>query len=67
MRATHLCPGEVETEILDTRPQPPSAEARALMLRPADVGEAIAWIAAQSARVCINELVITPTANTSYA
>lgn len=67
VRATHLCPGEVETDILDTRPQPPSTEARALMLRPADVGEAVAWIAAQPARVCINELVITPTANTSYA
>lgn len=67
VRATHLCPGEVETDILDTRPQPPSAEARALMLRPADVGDAIAWIAAQPARVCVNELVITPTANTSYA
>lgn len=67
VRATHLCPGEVETDILDTRPNPPSAAARELMLRPADVGDAIAWIAAQPARVCINELVITPTSNTSYA
>ena len=64
--ATHLCPGEVETDILDTRPQPPSADARALMLRPTDVGEAIGWLAALPSRVCVNELVITPSANTSY-
>jgi NADP-dependent 3-hydroxy acid dehydrogenase YdfG len=67
IRATHLCPGEVATDILDTRPNPPSAEARALMLTPGDVGEAVAWVARQPARVCVNELVLTPTANTSYA
>ncbi|WDG18285.1 SDR family oxidoreductase [Microbacterium sp. Clip185] len=67
IRATHLCPGEVATDILDTRPNPPSAEARALMLAPDDVGETVAWIARQPARVCVNELVLTPTANTSYA
>lgn len=64
--ATHLCPGEVATDILDTRLDPPSAEARAAMLRADDVGEAIAWIAAQPHRVCVNELVLTPTANFSY-
>ncbi len=67
IRATHLCPGEVETDILDTRPQPPSEAARELMLRPADVGAAIAWVATQPASVCVNELVITPTSNMSYA
>lgn len=67
IRATHLCPGEVATEILGTRPNPPSAAARALMLAPDDVGEAVAWVARQPARVCVNELVLTPIANTSYA
>lgn len=67
IRATHLCPGEVATDILDTRPNPPSAEARQLMLAPDDVGETVAWIARQPAHVCVNELVLTPTANTSYA
>lgn len=65
--ATHLCPGEVATDILDTRPLPPSAEARAAMLRAQDVGDAVAWIAGHPYRVCVNELVLTPTANTSYA
>ncbi|MFT3889555.1 MAG: SDR family NAD(P)-dependent oxidoreductase [Arachnia sp.] len=67
IRATHLCPGEVKTEILYTRPVVPTEEAQALMLTPEDVGEAVAWIAARPARVCINELVITPTTNTSYS
>ena len=64
---THLCPGEVATDSLDTRPEPPSAEARGLMLRPDDLGEAIAWLAGLPAHVCVNELVVTPAANSSYA
>lgn len=67
IRATHFCPGEVATDILDTRPNPPSAAERERMLTPTDVGGAIAWIADLPARVCVNELVLTPTSNTSYA
>ena len=37
------------------------------MLTPEDLGDAVAWIAGLPARVCVNELVITPTSNTSYA
>jgi NADP-dependent 3-hydroxy acid dehydrogenase YdfG len=37
------------------------------MLRAEDVGEAVGWIAALPERVCVNELVLTPTSNTSYA
>lgn len=67
IRATHLCPGEVRTEILNTRPVVPSEAEQELMLTPEDLGGAIAWIAGLPARVCVNELVITPTTNTSYA
>ncbi len=67
IRATHLCPGEVRTDILNTRPVVPSAAEQALMLTPEDVGKAVAWISELPARICINELVITPTTNTSYA
>ena len=67
IRATHLCPGEVKTEILNTRPVVPTDDEQALMLTPADVGSAVSYIAGLSSRVCINELVITPTSNTSYA
>jgi NADP-dependent 3-hydroxy acid dehydrogenase YdfG len=67
IRATHFCPGEVATEILDTRPNPPSAAERELMLTADDVGEAIRWIADLPTRICVNEIVFTPTSNTSYA
>lgn len=67
VRATHLCPGEVRTEILKTRTVVPSDGEQALMLTAEDVGKAVAWIADLPARVCINELVITPTTNASYA
>ncbi|MEA4944388.1 MAG: SDR family NAD(P)-dependent oxidoreductase [Propionicimonas sp.] len=67
IRATHLCPGEVRTDILNTRPVVPSAAEQELMLTPEDLGSAVAWIAGLPARVCVNELVITPTSNTSYA
>ncbi|MER7447139.1 SDR family NAD(P)-dependent oxidoreductase [Microbacterium sp. NPDC097977] len=67
IRATHFCPGEVATEILDTRPNPPSADERARMLTADDVGDAIRWIAELPPRICVNEIVFTPTSNTSYA
>lgn len=67
IRATHFCPGEVATEILETRPNPPSEAERELMLTSDDVGEAITWIANLPSRVCVNEIVFTPTTNTSYA
>lgn len=67
IRATHFCPGEVATEILETRPNPPSPAERDLMLTADDVGGAIRWIAELPSRVCVNEIVFTPTANTSYA
>lgn len=67
IRATHFCPGEVATEILDKRPTPPTLAERDLMLTSADVGEAIRWIAELPARICVNEIVFTPTTNVSYA
>ncbi|MGO1768944.1 MAG: SDR family oxidoreductase [Microbacterium sp.] len=67
IRATHFCPGEVATDILDTRPNPPSRAERDLMLTADDVGDAIRWVAGLPARICVNELVFTPTSNASYA
>ncbi|MFV0406376.1 MAG: SDR family oxidoreductase [Propioniciclava sp.] len=67
IRATHLCPGDVRTEILATRPVVPSPEEQELMLTADDVGQAVAWVAGQESRICVNELVITPTTNVSYA
>jgi NADP-dependent 3-hydroxy acid dehydrogenase YdfG len=66
IRACAICPAEVATPIMDRRPVPPSAEDRAKMLQPRDLGNAIRWIAELPPHVCINELVITPVWNRLY-
>jgi NADP-dependent 3-hydroxy acid dehydrogenase YdfG len=66
IRACAICPAEVATPILDRRPAPPSAEERAKMLQPADLGETIRWVAEQPPHVCINEIIISPTWNRLY-
>lgn len=66
LRATALCPGEASTPILKLRPVEPSAADKARMLQGADLGRTIRFIAEMPARVCVNELVITPTFNRSY-
>jgi len=63
IRATSILPGEAATPILEKRPVPPSAEERARMLQPEDLGRAVLFVATLPPRVCINELMITPTWN----
>jgi NAD(P)-dependent dehydrogenase (short-subunit alcohol dehydrogenase family) len=45
IRATSIFPRDVNTPLLDKRPQPPSAEARARMLQPEELAECV-WLAA---------------------
>lgn len=66
IRACALCPAEVATPIMDKRPIPPSAEDRAKMLQPKDLGNAIRWVADLPPNVCLNQLVISPTWNRIY-
>ena len=66
VRACAVCPGEVATPILDSRPQPPSAEDRARMVQPEDCGELVRFLAALPPHVCINELTVSPTWNRGY-
>ena len=66
IRACAICPGEVATPILDLRPDPPSEEARALMLQPEDLAETVLYVARMPARACVNEILIGPTWNRSY-
>lgn len=66
IRACVICPGEVWTPIIDRRPDALSDEIKATMLKSEDVGEAILFVARLPKRVCINELVISPTWNRSY-
>ncbi len=63
IRACALCPAEVSTPIMEKRPIPPSAEDRAKMLQPDDLGRTIRFIAELPAHACINEIIISPTWN----
>lgn len=60
IRACHLCPGDVATDFLDQRPEVPDAEARAAMLTPTDIGEAVRFVLDAPSHVRIDELVISP-------
>lgn len=60
VRITNLYPGEVNTPILENRPQPVSDERKAAMLQPEDVGQMVAAIAALPPRAHVPEIVIKP-------
>ena len=62
VRVTVLLPGLVDTPLLNTRPEPPSAEVRAQALRPGDVWDICVFLARLPARVLIPELVVLPRA-----
>jgi len=64
IRVTTIYPGEVATAILDRRPVPPSAEARAAMVQPEDVAAAVIMIAKLPPRANVLEMVIKPTVQT---
>lgn len=61
VRACAVCPGEVATPILDARPQPPSAQARAAMLQPEDLAQTFLLVATLPHRATIELLTIYPT------
>ncbi|WP_316166421.1 MULTISPECIES: SDR family oxidoreductase [unclassified Bradyrhizobium] len=66
LRACCLMPGEVATPILQQRPVVPSAEEQARMLQPEDLGRTIAFVANMPPRVCVNEILISPTWNRGF-
>jgi NADP-dependent 3-hydroxy acid dehydrogenase YdfG len=63
IRACAICPAEVATPIMDRRPVPPSAEDRARMLQPDDLGRTIRFVAEMPPHACVNEILISPTWN----
>jgi NADP-dependent 3-hydroxy acid dehydrogenase YdfG len=66
LRACCLSPGEVATPILKLRPVVPSEEEQAKMLQPEDCGRTIAFVASMPPRVCMNEILISPTHNRGF-
>jgi NADP-dependent 3-hydroxy acid dehydrogenase YdfG len=61
LRVCNIYPGEVDTPILEVRPQPVTAEQRQRILRPEDVAEAVLFVAGLPPHVSVPELVIKPT------
>ncbi|MCC6165744.1 MAG: SDR family oxidoreductase [Caldilineaceae bacterium] len=61
IRATNLCPGEVNTPILDERPVKVSDAHKAQILQPEDVAAAVLFIATLPPRAHVPELLIKPT------
>jgi NADP-dependent 3-hydroxy acid dehydrogenase YdfG len=66
LRACCLSPGEVATPILKLRPVVPSEQEQARMLQSEDLGRTIAFVASMPPRVCVNEILISPTWNRGF-
>ncbi|MCS6851715.1 MAG: SDR family oxidoreductase [Gemmataceae bacterium] len=61
IRVSNIYPGEVDTPILEARPQAVTQAQRAQMLQPEDVAAAVLFVARLPPRVSVPELVIKPT------
>lgn len=60
IRATSIFPGDINTPLLDKRPQPPPSEARAHMLQPEDIAACV-WLAISlPPRAIVEELLVRP-------
>jgi NADP-dependent 3-hydroxy acid dehydrogenase YdfG len=60
IRACAILPGDIDTPLLEKRPAPPAAEARAKMLMPEDVADCVLLAANLPERAIIEELLIRP-------
>src|SRR5262245_28858051 len=61
IRVTTIYPGEVDTPILEHRPVPVSAERRAKMLLPEDIGAMVVALAKLPPRAHVPDMLIKPT------
>jgi NADP-dependent 3-hydroxy acid dehydrogenase YdfG len=60
IRGTTICPGDVDTPMMETRPVVPPPEARAKLLKAEDVAAAVVFVATLPPYVVVEDLVITP-------
>jgi NAD(P)-dependent dehydrogenase (short-subunit alcohol dehydrogenase family) len=56
VRACSICPRDVNTPLLDKRPQPPPADVRARMLQPEDLAACVWLVATLPHRVVLEEI-----------
>lgn len=62
IRVSVIAPGEVDTPILEARPQAITDQQRARILQPADVAAAVLFVAGLPPRATVPELIVTPSA-----
>jgi len=60
IRITNIYPGEVDTPILNDRPEPVPEKKKAKMVHPEDIGACVVAVAKLPDHVTVPELVITP-------
>src|SRR6266404_5574333 len=60
IRACAIFPGDIDTPLLDKRPEPPNAAARAQMLRPEDVSACALLAINLPSRAVVEEILIRP-------
>lgn len=60
IRACGIFPGDIDTPLLERRPTPPQAEARARMLKPEDVARCVSLVINLPSHAVVEELVIRP-------
>jgi len=66
IRITNVYPGEVDTPLLEQRPNPVSDEHRARMLQPRDIAEVVFTICSLPSRAHVPEIVIKPRLQTYF-
>ena len=59
VRACSICPRDINTPLLDKRPQPPTAEARARMLQPEDIADCVWLVAMLPPRAVVEEISLS--------
>jgi NAD(P)-dependent dehydrogenase (short-subunit alcohol dehydrogenase family) len=59
VRACSICPRDVNTPLLDKRPQPPTTEERSRMLQPDDVADCVWLVATLPARAIVEEISVS--------
>jgi NAD(P)-dependent dehydrogenase (short-subunit alcohol dehydrogenase family) len=58
VRACSICPRDINTPLLDKRPQPPPPEMRARMLQPEDLAACVWLVATLPPRVVLDEITL---------
>lgn len=60
IRACCIFPGDIDTPLLNKRPAPPPAEARARMMQPEDIAACVWFAATLPARATVEEILVRP-------